>query len=81
MRKLTPSNLTEDVLDAMQSVLRAFANQTRTTAVTDGAFRSLPAGLSELPSAIARVLSARPKGWSYRCCVRLIDCHSLPSNA
>ncbi len=38
------------------SVLRAFASQTRTTSITDGAFRSLPGGLTEIACALARIL-------------------------
>ena len=38
------------------SVLRAFASQTRTTSITDGAFRSLPGGLTEIACALARML-------------------------
>jgi protoporphyrinogen/coproporphyrinogen III oxidase len=38
------------------SLLRAFASQKRTAAITDGAFRSLPGGLSEISGALARVL-------------------------
>src|SRR5215467_13125813 len=38
------------------SLLRAFRRQPRSTASTDGAFRSLPGGLSELVAALVRTL-------------------------